>query len=129
MLICVSLVAGLSATSRLGTFIFSWFFMSLLLSLDVIGGGSTMAHMVGAACMGVFWQQLAGIGHDLGHSGVTHNFHLDHQIGSVMSSILGLSLCWWKSDHNTHHVVCNVHYATHCNTAPPFFQNDAKLAI
>jgi len=26
--------------------------------------------MLGAALMGVFWQQLAGIGHDLGHSGV-----------------------------------------------------------
>ena len=24
------------------------------------------AHMLGAACMGVFWQQLAGVGHDLG---------------------------------------------------------------
>lgn len=25
--------------------------------------------------MGIFWQQLAGIGHDMGHSGITHNFH------------------------------------------------------
>ena len=63
--------------------------------------------MVGAACMGIFWQQLAGIGHDLGHSGISHDFHLDHKVGSVMSAFLGLSLCWWKSDHNTHHVVCN----------------------
>jgi delta8-fatty-acid desaturase len=20
---------------------------------------------------------------------------------------MGLSVCWWKSDHNTHHIVCN----------------------
>ena len=63
--------------------------------------------MVGAAIMGVFWQQLAGLGHDLGHSGVTHDFHLDHKIGSILSAFMGLSVCWWKSDHNTHHVVCN----------------------
>lgn len=23
------------------------------------------------------------------------------------SALMGLSVCWWKSDHNTHHVVCN----------------------
>ena len=34
--------------------------------------------MLGAALIGVFWQQLAGIGHDLGHSGVTHDFYKDH---------------------------------------------------
>jgi delta8-fatty-acid desaturase len=93
--------------AKLGAFICSWFVVSLLLTLDVVGGGSYTAHMVGAACMGIFWQQLAGVGHDLGHSGISHDFHLDHKAGSVMSAFLGLSLCWWKSDHNTHHVVCN----------------------
>merc|ERR1719389_607213 len=63
--------------------------------------------MSGAAVLGIFWQQLAGIGHDLGHSGVTHDFYLDHIIGSVLSAFMGLSVGWWKSDHNTHHVVCN----------------------
>merc|ERR1719247_2916746 len=57
--------------------------------------------------MGIFWQQLAGLGHDLGHSGVTHNFMRDHAIGSALTALMGLSLSWWKSDHNTHHVVCN----------------------
>jgi len=63
--------------------------------------------MGGAALMGVCWQQMAGLGHDLGHSGVTHDFHTDHLIGSVMAAFMGLSVGWWKSDHNTHHVVCN----------------------
>ena len=63
--------------------------------------------MLGAAVMGVFWQQLAGIGHDLGHSGVTHEFYKDHFLGSALSAFMGLSVGWWKSDHNTHHVVCN----------------------
>ena len=63
--------------------------------------------MGGAAVLGIFWQQLAGIGHDLGHSGVTHNFWRDHLLGSMLSAFMGLSVGWWKSDHNTHHVVCN----------------------
>jgi delta8-fatty-acid desaturase len=87
---------------------FAWhallWFGGLYLSL---GFESCAAHMAGAAVMGIFWQQLAGIGHDLGHSGVTHNFWTDHMIGSVLSAFMGLSVGWWKSDHNTHHVVCN----------------------
>ena len=33
--------------------------------------------------------------------------HKDHIIGSILSAFMGLSVCWWKSDHNTHHIVCN----------------------
>merc|ERR1719473_2291269 len=79
-------------------------FAGLYLSL---ASETVCARMLGAAIIGVFWQQLAGIGHDLGHSGVTHDFYKDHLIGSVLSSLMGLSVGWWKSDHNTHHVVCN----------------------
>mmetsp|Transcript_31937 Transcript_31937/g.101491 ORF Transcript_31937/g.101491 Transcript_31937/m.101491 type:complete len:560 (+) Transcript_31937:89-1768(+) len=80
------------------------FFGALYMSL---GGASTAARMGGAAVMGIFWQQLAGIGHDVGHSAVTHVFWLDHLIGSTLASLMGLSTCWWKRNHNTHHVVCN----------------------
>jgi delta8-fatty-acid desaturase len=72
-----------------------------------LGFESCTAHMLGAAVIGIFWQQLAGIGHDLGHSGVTHSFYKDHLIGSALSTLMGLSVGWWKSDHNTHHVACN----------------------
>ena len=64
------------------------FTSALYLSL---GCESTTARMGGAAVMGVFWQQLAGIGHDLGHSGVTHSFYTDHVIGSILSAFMGLS--------------------------------------
>lgn len=65
------------------------------------------ARMLGAVALGLFWQQLAGLGHDLGHSAVTHHFWTDHFIGSALSALMGLSVCWWKNDHNTHHVACN----------------------
>merc|ERR1719443_2620009 len=93
--------------AKLGVWLTSWFVGALAFSLGYVGGGTTSMRMVGAAMMGVFWQQLAGLGHDLGHSGVSHDFHFDHLIGSALSALMGLSVGWWKSDHNTHHVVCN----------------------
>jgi len=92
---------------KLGAWLATLFFGSLAMSLGHVGGGGACVRMLGAAIMGIFWQQLAGLGHDLGHSGVTHDFKLDHKIGSFLSCLMGLSVCWWKSDHNTHHVVCN----------------------
>ena len=83
--------------------VFMWL-GALYLSLR---GASCAMRMAGATAMGVFWQQSVGIGHDLGHSGVTHSFYKDHAIGSLLSAFMGLSVGWWKSDHNTHHVVCN----------------------
>jgi fatty acid desaturase len=69
---------------------------------------STVAHMTGALTMGFFWQQLAGWGHDLGHSSVTHDCKYDNWIGSTIGcSLMGISTGWWKHSHNTHHVVCN----------------------
>jgi len=79
-------------------FLFSF---SLYLSLThhpILGGG----------VMGLFWQQIAGIGHDLGHSSVFYNsMKYNHLVGSLLTSVMGLSLGWWRKDHNTHHVVCN----------------------
>mmetsp|Transcript_120153 Transcript_120153/g.340071 ORF Transcript_120153/g.340071 Transcript_120153/m.340071 type:complete len:549 (+) Transcript_120153:61-1707(+) len=88
---------------KLGTWLSFLLFGALWLSL----GATTSRRMGGAAMTGVFWQQLAGIGHDLGHSAVTHVFWLDHVIGSTLCSLMGISTCWWKKNHNTHHVVCN----------------------
>jgi len=93
--------------AKLCTWMVFLFICSVALSIGAIGGGAMWARLFGGALMGVFWQQLAGLGHDLGHSGVTHDFHTDHMVGSALSCLMGLSVGWWKSDHNTHHVVCN----------------------
>lgn len=82
----------------------SLFVTSFYLSLAC---SNTWLHMCGAGVMGLFWQQLAGLGHDLGHSAVTHDFWKDHFLGSSLTALMGLSLSWWKIDHNTHHVVTN----------------------
>jgi len=89
---------------KMGTWYALLFLSALYLSLV---GDCMATRMTGALMMGIFWQQLAGLGHDLGHSGVTHVFWKDHLVGSVLSSLMGISTCWWKRNHNTHHVACN----------------------
>uniref|UniRef100_A0A7S4B931 Cytochrome b5 heme-binding domain-containing protein n=1 Tax=Chrysotila carterae TaxID=13221 RepID=A0A7S4B931_CHRCT len=91
--------------AKLGAFLAFLFCTALWLTLSC---SSTVAHAAGAAVMGIFWQQLAGVGHDLGHSGVSHRFKLDHLVGSTVgNALMGISTGWWKQNHNTHHVVCN----------------------
>jgi delta8-fatty-acid desaturase len=58
--------------------------------------------------LGMFWHQLVFTVHDAGHMGITHNFHVDSCIGILISNFLGgLSCCWWKRNHNVHHIVTN----------------------
>ena len=58
--------------------------------------------------LGFFWHQLVFTAHDAGHMGITHNFIIDSVIGIVIADFLGgLSLGWWKRNHNVHHIVTN----------------------
>ncbi|KAF4300666.1 putative fatty acid desaturase [Botryosphaeria dothidea] len=58
--------------------------------------------------LGCFWHQLVFSAHDAGHMGITHDFHTDTVIGIVIADFLGgLSLGWWKRNHNVHHIVTN----------------------
>ncbi|KAJ8111732.1 hypothetical protein ONZ43_g5552 [Nemania bipapillata] len=61
-----------------------------------------------AAFLGAFWHQLVFTAHDAGHMGITHDFHTDSVIGIIIADFCGgLSLGWWKQNHNVHHVVTN----------------------
>ncbi|ROV89323.1 hypothetical protein VMCG_09637 [Cytospora schulzeri] len=58
--------------------------------------------------LGCFWHQLVFSAHDAGHMGITHTFHGDSVIGIIIADFLGgLSLGWWKRNHNVHHIVTN----------------------
>merc|ERR1711939_1033488 len=58
--------------------------------------------------LGCLWHQLVFTVHDAGHMGITHNFHIDSCIGIFIANFLGgLSCCWWKRNHNVHHIVTN----------------------
>ncbi|KAL9025481.1 MAG: hypothetical protein Q9196_005702 [Gyalolechia fulgens] len=58
--------------------------------------------------LGLFWHQLVFTAHDAGHTGITHNYVYDAIIGVVIADFLGgLSIGWWKRNHNVHHIVTN----------------------
>lgn len=64
--------------------------------------------VLGAIFLAAFFQQMAFLGHDLGHNAVTHCRRTDGLIGHFAGNLLtGISVAWWKRSHNVHHVVTN----------------------
>ncbi|OAA55292.1 delta-9 acyl-CoA desaturase [Niveomyces insectorum RCEF 264] len=65
-------------------------------------------YVVSAVFLGLFWHQIMFTAHDAGHRAITHNFVADSLIGLFVADFCcGLSIGWWKSSHNVHHLVTN----------------------
>lgn len=65
-------------------------------------------HLGAGLLLGMFWQQMAFIGHDLGHNSVTHDRISDSYLGLFVGNLMtGVSIGWWKQSHNLHHLVTN----------------------
>lgn len=65
-------------------------------------------YILSALSLGLFWHQLTFTAHDAGHMGITHSFTIDTLIGVFVADFLGgLSIGWWKRNHNVHHIVTN----------------------
>src|SRR5215471_8682127 len=61
-----------------------------------------------ALFLGLMWHQFVFTAHDAGHMGITHDFITDTLIGILIADFIGgLSLGWWKKNHNVHHIVTN----------------------
>ena len=61
-----------------------------------------------ACVLGLFWHQIMFSAHDAGHRGITHNLTIDTLIGIFIADLCcGMSIGWWKSSHNVHHLVTN----------------------
>ncbi|TQV94005.1 fatty acid desaturase [Cordyceps javanica] len=59
--------------------------------------------------LGLLWHLLAFTVHDAGHLSITHDFQVDTCIGIFIADFLGgLSIGWWKRNHNVHHIATNV---------------------
>ena len=64
--------------------------------------------VLSAFSLGLLWHQLSFLAHDAGHMGITHNYQVDTAIGILVADFVGgLSIGWWKRNHNVHHVVTN----------------------
>lgn len=72
------------------------------------GWAASACYSASAVFLGLFWHQLTFLAHDAGHMGITHSFQGDSLIGMLVADCLGgLSLGWWKRNHNVHHIVTN----------------------
>ncbi|KAL1629215.1 hypothetical protein SLS56_005438 [Neofusicoccum ribis] len=66
-------------------------------------------YLTSAVFLGLFWQQIMFTAHDAGHRGITGNFVIDTVIGAFIADFCcGLSIGWWKSSHNVHHLITNM---------------------
>eukprot|EP01083_Nonionella_stella_P094924 266450_1 len=84
-------------------------FSTMLLTVVylVVLGRSFVGHLAAAVILGMFWQQLALIGHDCGHNAVLYNRRNDMRLGRVITCFFGVGGQWWKRSHNVHHLVTN----------------------
>ncbi|KAF2865135.1 fatty acid desaturase-domain-containing protein [Massariosphaeria phaeospora] len=66
-------------------------------------------YLTSAVVLGFFWQLIMFTAHDAGHRGITGNFIADTLIGAFIADFCcGLSIGWWKSSHNVHHLLTNM---------------------
>lgn len=79
----------------------------LFLSCKLITSDSLWKVTLGSTLMALYWQQIAFIGHDAGHCGITHVRDHDWYWGFFVTSTFGVSGKWWKRNHNTHHIFPN----------------------
>lgn len=65
-------------------------------------------YVASAVCLGMFWHLLSFAAHDAGHIGITHGYHTDTVLGILIADFIGgMSIGWWKRNHNIHHIVTN----------------------
>ncbi|KAJ4952385.1 hypothetical protein NE237_029217 [Protea cynaroides] len=90
---------------------FTLFSMAVLFSVSVCGvlwSQNFWVHLLCGGLMGFLWIQSGWIGHDSGHyqimSGPDINRFTQILAGNCLT---GISIAWWKWNHNAHHIACN----------------------
>ncbi|CAO2165208.1 unnamed protein product [Urochloa humidicola] len=74
----------------------------------VLATASVAAHMSAAVMLGFLWMQSGFLGHDSGHYPVMRSRSLNRAVQLVAGNcIAGISIAWWKRNHNAHHIACN----------------------
>ncbi|XP_061374947.1 delta(8)-fatty-acid desaturase 1-like [Gastrolobium bilobum] len=74
----------------------------------VFGSSSPWVHLGCGGLMGFFWIQSGWIGHDSGHYQIMTN-RCFNRFAQILSGncLAGISIAWWKWNHNAHHIACN----------------------
>lgn len=93
--------------------IYLWIFVAIAVMLTLCVSGVMWSsrfpvHLLCAFLLGCVWSQCGWIGHDTGHSPLLGKPFLDRCIGFLVGNcISGISISWWKRNHNAHHISCN----------------------
>jgi len=83
---------------------------------------------LGALLMGIYWQQIAFFGHDVGHNAITHLRTIDYVLGILIGNTTGgIGLGWWKNTHNLHHTIPNSIEYDPDNQHLPIFAVDKRV--
>jgi len=82
--------------------------MAVLLASAVWLVLAAAAHMAAAVMLGFLWMQSGFLGHDSGHYVVMQSRRLNRAVQLVAGNcVAGISIGWWKRNHNAHHIACN----------------------
>jgi len=78
-------------------------------------------NMIGAVLLGLFWQQCGWLAHDFLHHQVFKNRKYGDLMGIIVGNLFqGFSVQWWKTKHNSHHAVPNLHASSeHASDGDP----------
>ncbi|KAE9446326.1 hypothetical protein C3L33_21775, partial [Rhododendron williamsianum] len=83
----------------------------VLLATSVYGvlrSDSALVHLLCGGMMGFIWIQSGWLGHDSGHYKIMPTKGLN-RVAQILTGncLAGISIAWWKWNHNAHHISCN----------------------
>ncbi|KAF8380135.1 hypothetical protein HHK36_027617 [Tetracentron sinense] len=108
----VSEFSKLGLFEKKGHVIFSLFSIMVMLFVvsiyGVLWSESSWVHLGCGGLMGILWIQSGWIGHDSGHYQIMKSRGLTRFAQILAGNCLtGISIAWWKRNHNAHHIACN----------------------
>ncbi|GLT54188.1 hypothetical protein SLA2020_274080 [Shorea laevis] len=85
--------------------------IAMLFAVSLYGilcSDSTLVHLVCGGLMGCLWIQSGWLGHDSGHYQIMSSPRFNRFAQILTGNCLaGISIAWWKKNHNAHHICCN----------------------
>ncbi|KAJ4833789.1 hypothetical protein Tsubulata_014706 [Turnera subulata] len=85
--------------------------IAVLFCLSVYGvlkSNSAWVHLLCGGAMGFLWIQSGWLGHDSGHYQIMSSPKFNRFVQILTGNCLaGISIGWWKRNHNAHHIACN----------------------
>eukprot|EP00249_Psilotum_nudum_P007383 c20518_g1_i1 orf=110-1546(+) len=80
----------------------------VLCIVGVLLSKNLLVHLGSAVLLGYMWSLCGWIGHDAGHGRLIGNPAFDTWMELLVGNCLtGISISWWKRNHNAHHISCN----------------------